>query len=169
MEKLKKEANDLGKGSFAFAFYMDRQKEERARGVTIQYATDQFYTDNYHYTILDCPGHVDYVKNMLAGSSQADVAVLMVPADGFTTALAKGNPKKNEIEGQTRQHAMLLNLLGVKQLIVVINKMDCDAAKYSKEKYDEVYNETFNVLSKVGWKKNFLQNQVAFIPMWLEG
>lgn len=166
MQKLKDEAEAIGKGSFAFAFYMDRQKEEQARGVTISVTTKEFFTDSKHYTILDCPGHRDFIKNMLTGSSQADVAVLMVPADGnFTTALAKGDHKKNEVQGQTRQHALLLNLLGVKQLIICVNKMDCDTAKYSEERYNECKNEALNMLQKVGWKKDFLKDQVAILPI----
>merc|ERR1712066_720005 len=119
MEKLKALAEELGKGSFAFAFFMDRQKEERERGVTIACTTKEFFTDKRHYTIIDAPGHRDFIKNMISGAAQADVALLMVPADGnFTTAIAKGNHKAGEIQGQTRQHSRLINLLGVKQMCV---------------------------------------------------
>merc|ERR1711865_1311150 len=125
LEKLKQEAERLGKGSFAFAFYMDRQKEERERGVTIACTTKEFYTEKWHYTIIDAPGHRDFIKNMITGASQADCALVMVPADGnFTTAIAKGNHKAGEIQGQTRQHSRLINLLGVKQLCVGVNKME---------------------------------------------
>merc|ERR1711956_174958 len=121
-EKLKAEAERLGKGSFAFAFYMDRQKEERERGVTIACTTKEFYTESYHYTIIDAPGHRDFIKNMISGASQADVALLMVPSNkgGFETSIAKGNHKKGEIQGQTRQHARLIHLLGIEQVIVGI-------------------------------------------------
>jgi len=166
MEKLRDEANALGKGSFAFAFYMDRQKEERARGVTISCTTKEFFTDSYHYTIIDAPGHRDFIKNMLTGASQADVAVLMVPADGnFTASIAKGNHKLGEVQGQTRQHARLINLLGCKQLIVGVNKMDCDVAKYGKERYTEVANEIKDCLVKVGWKKKFVLERVPIVPI----
>merc|ERR1712028_63496 len=125
LEKLKQEAERLGKSSFAFAFYMDRQKEERERGVTIACTTKEFFTDKWHYTIIDAPGHRDFIKNMITGASQADVALIMVPADGnFTTAIAKGNHKAGEIQGQTRQHSRLINLLGVKQICIGVNKMD---------------------------------------------
>merc|ERR1712088_112375 len=148
------EAERLGKGSFAFAFYMDRQKEERERGVTIACTTKEFYTEKWHYTIIDAPGHRDFIKNMITGASQADVALIMVPADGnFTTAIAKGNHKAGEIQGQTRQHSRLINLLGVKQIAIGVNKMDCDTAAYKQSRYDEIANEMKNMLVKVGWRK----------------
>merc|ERR1712127_428323 len=93
----------------------------------------------------------DFIKNMISGAAQADVALLMVPADGnFTTAIQKGNHKAGEVQGQTRQHARLINLLGVKQLSIGVNKMDTDTAgPYSKERYDEVGGEMKTCLS--GW------------------
>jgi len=166
MEKLKAEADRLGKSSFAFAFYMDRQKEERERGVTISCTTKEFFTEKWHYTIIDAPGHRDFIKNMISGAAQADVAVLMVPADGnFITAIQKGNHKAGEIQGQTRQHARLINLLGVKQLIVGVNKMDCDVAKYSEDRYNEIRDEMKNMLTRVGWKKDFVANSVPVVPI----
>jgi len=166
LEKLKKEAAALGKASFAFAFYMDRQKDERERGVTISCTTKEFFTETKHYTIIDAPGHRDFIKNMITGSSQADVALLLVPADGnFVTSIAKGNLKAGEVQGQTRQHALLINLLGVKQLIVGVNKMDCDVAKYGKERYDEISNEMKSMLAKVGWKKDFIKKSVPILPL----
>lgn len=166
MQKLKDEAKALGKDSFAFAFYMDKSKEERARGVTIACTTKEFFTESYHYTIIDAPGHRDFIKNMITGASQADVGVLMVPADGnFITAIAKGDHKAGQVQGQTRQHARLLNLLGVKQLIVGVNKMDCDVAKYGKDRYTEIKNEVTAMLMKVGWKKDFVTKSVPVIPI----
>jgi elongation factor 1-alpha len=166
MQKLKDEAKALGKDSFAFAFYMDRTKEERARGVTIQCTTKEFFTPKYHYTIVDAPGHRDFIKNMISGASQADVALLMVPAGGnFTTAIAKGNHKAGEVQGQTRQHARLINLLGVKQLMVGVNKMDADIAGYKKERYDEITAEMQSMLIKVGWQKAFVASRVPFFPI----
>eukprot|EP00291_Cryptomonas_curvata_P001814 CAMPEP_0172188306 /NCGR_PEP_ID=MMETSP1050-20130122/21842_1 /TAXON_ID=233186 /ORGANISM="Cryptomonas curvata, Strain CCAP979/52" /LENGTH=474 /DNA_ID=CAMNT_0012862769 /DNA_START=13 /DNA_END=1437 /DNA_ORIENTATION=- len=166
LEKLKEEAANLGKSSFAFAFYMDRQKEERERGVTIACTTKEFFTEKWHYTIIDAPGHRDFIKNMISGAAQADVALLMVPADGnFTTAIQKGDAKAGEIQGQTRQHARILNLLGVKQLVVGINKMDSDTAGYKQDRYEEIRNEMRNMLIRVGWKKDFVMDSVPVIPI----
>jgi len=167
MEKLKQEADALGKSSFAFAFYMDRQKEERARGVTISCTTKEFFTDKWHYTIIDAPGHRDFIKNMISGAAQADVGLLMVPADGnFTTAIQKGDHKAGEIQGQTRQHARLLNLLGVKQLVVGVNKMDTDTAgPYGQARFDEIATEMRDMLVKTGWKPDFVKSSVPVIPI----
>jgi elongation factor 1-alpha len=145
---------------------MDRQKEERERGVTISCTTKEFYTEKWHYTIIDAPGHRDFIKNMISGAAQADVALLMVPSDGnFITAIQRGNHKAGEIQGQTRQHGRLINLLGVKQLIIGINKMDCDTAGYKQARYEEIANEMKNMLCKVGWKKDFIEKCVPIIPI----
>ena len=166
LEKLKAEAERLGKASFAFAFYMDRQKEERERGVTIACTTKEFDTEKWHYTIIDASGHRDFIKNMITGASQADVALIMVPADGnFTTAIARGNHKAREIQGQTRQHARLINLLGVRQIAIGVNKMDCDLAGYKKDRYDEISNDMMSVLIKVGWKKDIAENSSPLLPI----
>jgi elongation factor 1-alpha len=166
LQKLKDEAEKLGKGSFAFAFYMDRQKDERERGVTIACTTKEFFTETKHYTVIDAPGHRDFIKNMITGASQADVALLMVPSDGnFAAAIAKGNHKAGEVQGQTRQHSLLINLLGVKQLIVGVNKMDCDVAKYGQPRYTEIRDEIVHMLLKVGWKKDFVNKSVPVIPI----
>lgn len=166
LDKLRAEADQLGKGSFAFAFFMDRQKEERERGVTISCTTKEFFTSKWHYTIIDAPGHRDFIKNMISGAAQADVALIMVPADGnFTTAIQKGNHKLGQVQGQTRQHARLINLLGVKQVVIGVNKMDCDTAGYKKERYMEIRDEMINMMSKVGWKKEFLDKSVPVLPI----
>eukprot|EP00798_Chlamydomonas_sp_ICE-L_P005975 gene5975-5261_t len=166
LEKLKEEAGRLGKASFAFAFYMDTQKEERARGVTISCTTKEFFTEKWHYTIIDAPGHRDFIKNMISGAAQADVCLLMVPADGnFTTAIQKGDHKAAEIQGQTRQHARLINLLGVKQLIVGVNKMDTDTAGYKLERFKEIADEMKHMLVRVGWKDAFVDKFVPMLPL----
>jgi elongation factor 1-alpha len=166
MVKLREEADVLGKSSFAFAFYLDRTKEERSRGITIACTTKEFFTENYHYTIVDAPGHRDYIRNMISGSSQVDLAIIMVPADGnFITSIAKGDPKAGEVQGQTRQHARLINLLGVKQVIVCVNKMDCDVANYSQDRFNEVRSETIDMLAKVGFKKDTITSTIPIIPI----
>jgi len=146
---------------------MDKDKAERERGVTINCTTKEFFTDTYHYTIVDAPGHRDYVKNMITGAGCADVALLLVPAEmgGFETAIAKGDHSSGEVQGQTRQHARLINLLGVKQLIIGVNKMDCDVAKYSQDRYTEVADEMKNMLAKVGWKKDFITGSLPILPI----
>merc|ERR1711908_238928 len=162
MDKLKEEAEKIGKGSFAFAFYMDTQKDERERGVTIKCTTKEFFTDNYHYSVIDAPGHRDFIKNMISGAAQADVGVLMVPADGnFVVAIQKGDHKAGEVQGQTRQHARLINLL-----VVCVNKMDAEpAAMYKESRYTEISEEMKGMLIKVGWAKPFVNNRTPIIPI----
>jgi elongation factor 1-alpha len=163
LEKLKAEAEALGKGSFVFAFFMDKSKDERARGVTIACTTKEFFTESYHYTIIDAPGHRDFIKNMISGAAQADVAMLMVPADGnFEKSIAKGNHKKGEVQGQTRQHARLCHLIGIDQLLVGINKMDASVGKaYSEDRYNEIKSEVDKMLTKIGYKTK----KIPFIPL----
>lgn len=162
MKKLQEEADAVGKGSFAFAFFMDRTKEERERGITIQCTTDKFYTKSKFYTILDAPGHADYIKNMVRGASAADAALLLVPAAGFISALAKGDTKKGIVQGQSRQHCLLLSTLGIKQLIVGINKMDAKGVEYSQDKYDEIKGEVVRMLKKTGWGRKL--DTIPIIP-----
>jgi elongation factor 1-alpha len=165
---LKQEAERLGKGSFAFAFYMDRQKEERERGVTIACTTKEFYTEKWHYTVIDAPGPRDFIKNMISGAGQADVALLMVPADkgGFEKAVAKGNRATGEIEGQTRQHSRLINLLGVEKVIVGINKMDnTSPTPYLQSRFDEIAGEVLVMLKTAGYKEDKIKKEFPFIPI----
>jgi len=160
MEKLQAEADQQGKSSFAFAYYMDKGTQERERGVTIDCTTKEFYTDSYHYTIVDAPGHRDYVKNMITGAGCADAALLLVPAEagGFETAIAKGDHSVGEVQGQTRQHARLLGLLGIEKLVVGVNKMDsCD---WSEKRFNEIKEEMTKMIQHAGFKPK----QVAFIP-----
>lgn len=166
LQKLKDEAEQKGKGSFFYAYVTDTSKSERERGVTENCTTKEFFTERYHYTIVDAPGHKDYVKNMINGSSCCDIALLMVPADGnFITAIKKGNKKNNEIEGQTRQHAMIVNLVGIKQLIIGVNKMDEGTVQYKQDRFEEIKNEMQDMLIRVGWPKQFVQNSVPIIPI----
>ena len=160
MTKLQAMAEEKGKSSFGFAYYLDTCKEERERGVTIQCNTKEFFTDKYHYTIVDAPGHKDYIKNMITGSATADVGLLLVPAEkgGFEAAIAKADPKSGVEEGQTRQHARLLYLLGVDQIIVGINKMD--ACNWAEDRFEEIKGEFVKMLQMIGYKPK----KVPFIP-----
>lgn len=160
MDKLNETAAEKGKSSFGFAYYLDTCKEERERGVTIQCNTKEFFTEKYHYTIVDAPGHKDYIKNMITGSATADVGLLLVPAEkgGFEAAIAKADAKAGVEEGQTRQHARLLYLLGVDQIIVGINKMD--ACNWSEDRFNEIKDEFVKMLQMIGFKPK----KVPFIP-----
>ena len=137
MKKLKEKAAELGKSGFEFAYVMDTVKEERERGVTIDLTYKKFDTDKYNFTIIDAPGHKDFIKNMITGTSQADAAVLVVAAN-------------DSVKEQTREHAFLAKSLGVEQLIVAVNKMDI--VKYDQAKYDAVTADVKKELSKYGWK-----------------
>jgi elongation factor 1-alpha len=162
MKKLQDIADQLGKPSFGFAYYLDNQKEERARGITIACNTKEFYTNNYRYTIIDAPGHRDYVKNAISGSSQADVALLLVPADGGFISAVQKKTDDGGVPGQTRQHSRLLNLIGVKQLIVAVNKMD--TCEYSEERFNEVRDEMKLLLFQTGWTKKQIEDEIVIIP-----
>jgi elongation factor 1-alpha len=147
IEEYAKESEKLGVGeTFKYAWVLDRLKEERERGVTIDLAFQKFETKKYFFTLIDAPGHRDFVKNMITGASQADAALLVVSAkEGEAeTALAEG--------GQAREHAFLLKTLGVNQLIVLINKMDITQPPYSKERYEQVKKQVQDLLKLVGYK-----------------
>jgi len=160
MDKLRQEAEIMNRSSFAFAYYMDRSKTERERGVTIDCTVKEFFTDSYHFTIVDAPGHRDYVKNMITGAGCADIALLLVPAEqgGFEAAIQKGDHAQNIVQGQTRQHARLLSLLGVEQLIVGVNKMD--ACGWSEDRFNEIKDEMSKMIQQAGFKPR----RVPFIP-----
>merc|ERR1712177_148860 len=145
----------MGKGSFKYAWVLDKLKAERERGITIDIALWKFETNNYEVTIIDAPGHRDFIKNMITGTSQADCAVLIVAAGvgEFEAGIAKN--------GQTREHALLAFTLGVKQLIVGINKMDNTEPKYSKDRYEEIVKEVSNYVKKIGYNPK----SVAFVPI----
>jgi len=155
IEKYEKEAAELGKGSFKYAWVLDNLKAERERGITIDIALWKFESPTYSFTVIDAPGHRDFIKNMITGTSQADVAVLVIDssAGGFEAGISK--------DGQTREHALLAFTLGVKQMIVACNKMDDKTVKYGQARYEEIKNEVSNYLKKVGYKPM----KIPFVPI----
>ena len=155
IEKYEKEAAEAGKASFKYAWVMDKLKSERERGITIDISLWQFETAKYHFTIIDAPGHRDFIKNMITGTSQADCALLMIasPQGEFEAGISK--------EGQTREHALLAFTLGVKQMIVCLNKMDEKTVNYSEDRYNEIKKEVTDFLKKVGYKPE----TIPFIPI----
>ena len=153
IEKFEKEANEMGKGSFKYAWVLDKLKAERERGITIDIALWKFETAKYYYTIIDAPGHRDFIKNMITGTSQADVAILIM-ASG--TGEFEAGISKN---GQTREHALLALTLGVRQMIVGVNKID--SVNYSEDRYKEIKSEASLFLKKIGWNPE----KIPFIPI----
>merc|ERR1711963_63165 len=155
IEKFEKEAQELGKGSFKYAWVLDKLKAERERGITIDIALWKFETEKYYVTIIDAPGHRDFIKNMITGTSQADCAVLIVAAGTgeFEAGISK--------EGQTREHALLAYTLGVKQLIIGVNKMDSTSPPYSEARFKEIEKEVSGYIKKIG----FNPKCVPFVPI----
>ena len=147
IDKFEQEAAERGKAGFGFAYVMDGLKEERERGITIDVAHKEFYTPNYYFTVIDAPGHRDFVKNMITGTSQADAAVLNVAAN-------------DGVNAQTKEHAFLARVLGVQQLIVNVNKMDISGVDWSQDKYNSVVAEVTNLLKMAG----FNTDDIPFIP-----
>jgi len=155
IEKYEKEAKDMGKASFKYAWVLDRLKAERERGITIDIALWKFETQKYYFTIIDAPGHRDFIKNMITGTSQADCAILMIasPTGEFEAGISA--------TGQTREHALLAYTLGVKQMIVCLNKMDDKTVNYKEERYNEIVNELKTYLKKVGYNPE----TISFVPI----
>jgi elongation factor 1-alpha len=146
IEGYRKEAESKGKATFEFAWVMDNLKEERERGITIDIAHKRFDTPKFYFTVVDCPGHRDFVKNMITGASQADAAILVVAApDG--------------VMEQTKEHVFLARTLGITQIIIAINKMD--AAKYDEKRFNEVKKELSDLIKMVGYKPD----ETLFIPI----
>ena len=155
IEEFAKESEKTGKGdTFKFAWVLDKLKDERERGVTIDLAFQKFETQKYFFTLIDAPGHRDFVKNMITGASEADCAVLVVSAKKGETEVAV------DPGGQGREHAFLLRTLGVTQLIVALNKMDDQLVNYSKERFDEVKAIVEHLLKGVGYNTE----KIRFIP-----
>ncbi|XP_028826178.1 elongation factor 1-alpha-like [Denticeps clupeoides] len=155
IEKYEKAASQMGKSSFKYAWVLDKLKAERERGITIDISLLKFNTQQYSITIIDAPGHRDFIKNMITGTSQADVALLVVSA-------AKGEFESGvSRNGQTREHALLAYTLGVKQVIVCVNKMDLTEPPYSQKRYDEVVKNVTVYIKKIGYDPT----AVPFVPV----
>jgi elongation factor 1-alpha len=155
IEKFEKEAAEMGKGSFKYAWVMDKLKAEKERGITIDISLWKFQTGKYDFTIIDAPGHRDFIKNMITGTSQADVAILIIDSTtgGFEAGISK--------DGQTREHALLAQTLGVRQMIVCLNKFDDKTVNYGQGRYDEIVKEVASYLKKVGYNPD----KVPFVPI----
>ena len=151
VDKYRRQAEKSGKQSFALAWVMDQRSEERERGVTIDIATNHFETPTTKFTILDAPGHRDFVPNMIAGASQADFAILVIDAN--TGAYEKG------LKGQTREHVLLLRSLGVQRLIVAVNKLDM--VGWSQGRFDEISQQVMGFLTGLGFQNKL----VSFVPI----
>lgn len=151
IDRYRKLAEKSGKQSFALAWVMDQRSEERDRGVTIDIATNYFETDKTSFTILDAPGHRDFVPNMIAGASQADFAILVIDAN--TGAYEKG------LKGQTKEHVLLLRSLGVQRLIIAVNKLDM--VGWSQSRFDEINQQVNGFLTGLG----FQTKNISFIPI----
>ncbi|KAF7719833.1 Uncharacterized protein PECH_007781 [Penicillium ucsense] len=150
LDKYKIEAEKIGKGSFALAWVLDQGSEERARGVTIDIATNKFETENTSFTIVDAPGHRDFVPNMIAGASQADFAVLVI--DSSVGKFESG------LKGQTKEHALLVRSMGVQKIIVAVNKMD--AVQWDIERFQEIEQQISAFLTTAG----FQPKNISFVP-----
>lgn len=145
----------MGKGSFKYAWVLDKLKAERERGITIDIALWKFETDKSVFTIIDAPGHRDFIKNMITGTSQADAAILIIASGQgeFEAGISK--------EGQTREHALLAFTMGVKQMIVAVNKMDDKSVNWSEERFNEIKKEMSDYLKKIGYNPD----KIPFIPI----
>ncbi|XP_003740436.2 LOW QUALITY PROTEIN: eukaryotic peptide chain release factor GTP-binding subunit ERF3A [Galendromus occidentalis] len=155
IEKFEKEAQEMGKGSFKYAWVLDKLKAERERGITIDITLWKFETPKYYVTVIDAPGHRDFIKNMITGTSQADCAILVCPAG---TGEFEAGISKN---GQTREHALLAYTLGVKQMIVGVNKMDTSEPPYSEARFEEIKKEVSSYIKKIGYNPA----TVPFVPI----
>ncbi|KAL2728344.1 HBS1-like protein [Vespula maculifrons] len=151
IHKYQQESKKIGKQSFAYAWVLDETGEERERGITMDVGHSKFETDNKCITLLDAPGHKDFIPNMITGATQADVALLVVDATRgeFETGFDSG--------GQTREHALLLRSLGVSQLAVVVNKLD--TVNWSKERFNEIVDKMSVFLKQAGYRET-----ITFVP-----
>ncbi len=156
LEKYERESKELNRESWYLSWALDTNDEERSKGITVECGRAYFETEKRRFTVLDAPGHKNYVPSMISGAAQSDVAVLVISArrGEFETGFDKG--------GQTREHATLVKTLGVKRLIVVINKMDDPSVEWAQERYDECVNKLSTFLRASGFN---LKTEVDFIPI----
>lgn len=156
IQKYEREAKDKNRESWYMAYIMDTNEEERAKGKTVEVGRAHFETEKKRYTILDAPGHKNYVPNMISGASQADIGVLVIAArkGEFETGFERG--------GQTREHAQLAKTLGVSKLVVVVNKMDDPSVQWSQERYDEIKTKLTPFLKACGYN---IKKDVQFLPI----
>lgn len=154
--KYEKEAKEKNRESWYLAFIMDTNEEERAKGKTVEVGRAKFTTPKKRFTLLDAPGHKNYVPNMIGGTQQADVGVLVISArrGEFETGFDRG--------GQTREHAMLAKTLGIQRLIVMVNKMDDKTVKWSQERFDQVRKKLSPFLKRWGYN---LKKEVQYCPV----
>jgi len=156
IQKYEREAKEKNRDSWYMAYIMDTSEEERAKGKTVEVGRAHFETEKKRYTVLDAPGHKNYVPNMIAGTAQADVGVLVISArkGEFETGFDKG--------GQTREHAQLAKTLGVTKLVVVVNKMDDPSVEWDQKRYDEIQTKITPFLKQCGYKVDV---DVNFVPI----
>jgi elongation factor 1 alpha-like protein len=150
IDRYRKEAEKIGKSSFALAWVLDQGSEERSRGVTIDIATNKFETEKTAFTILDAPGHRDFIPNMIAGAAQADFAVLVI--DASTGSFESG------LKGQTKEHAQLVRSMGVQRIIICVNKLD--TVSWSQDRFLEIQHQVSAFLTIIG----FQAKNITFIP-----
>lgn len=155
LEKFAKEAKEMNRESWYFSWALDTNQDERAKGITVECGIATFEMPNRKFTILDAPGHKNYVPNMIAGAAQADIAVLIVSArkGEFETGFEKG--------GQTREHLYLVKTFGLKKLIVLVNKMDDPTVRWSKARYDEILEKLSPYIKHLG----YLKSDVEYLPV----
>lgn len=148
MRKLKDQTKEFKKETWEFAYVMDAAKEERARGLTIDIMHRPFESKKWFFTVIDAPGHRDFVKNMITGASQADAAI-------FVVSVKQGEG----VQEQTKEHAWLLKVLGIGQIIVALNKMD--TANYDEKRFNEIKEEVIKLFKPIGYKVD----EIPFIPV----
>ena len=155
MDEYTRESQTLGRETYKYAWILDNLKAERERGITIDISLQNFSTNYHRFTIIDAPGHRDFIKNMITGTSQADVALLIIDASHglFEVGISKN--------GQSREHSLLAYTLGCKEIVVAVNKMDHESVRYSSDRFMEIKDEVGTYLSRVGYK----QSKIPFIPI----